>query len=344
MNEVDLFNLALAEIGDYRIDLDPAVVFTEASDAFPVVITSPLHGYDTGDLVLHADAATMTELNGRVFRVTVIDGSSYSLDGEDGQEYAEDLIGGLSFRLSGGEHVEVVFRAWPALRREVLEEHSWNEATRYTRLARLASAKTITAITQASPAVVTSAAHGYSDGDLVLVEDVAGMVELNDRYHTVAGVTANTFQLANEDSTGYAAYASGGTAKKALTPLRPDFGYDWRYSLPSGCVRVLNLAGEDQEDAQWEVVGQELLTDEGPTVPIRYTALLMDPTLFGAKLYSAFAARLAHEIAPKLTDSTSREERAAARWEDQLERAKRTDGQEQGLTAIVDSHWLRDRY
>ena len=81
-----------------------------------------------------------------------------------------------------------------------------------------AGAKTITGITQANPAVVTSAAHGFSNGDEVLIESVAGMTQVNDRRFVCTNVAANTFELYDNfgrkvDSTSYSAYTSGGTAK-----------------------------------------------------------------------------------------------------------------------------------
>lgn len=76
--------------------------------------------------------------------------------------------------------------------------------------------RNITGITQANPAVVTSAAHGFSNGDEVEINSVAGMTELNGRRFTVANVAANTFQLENENSTSYTAYSSGGTANQTF--------------------------------------------------------------------------------------------------------------------------------
>ncbi|HYE98110.1 MAG TPA: ubiquitin-activating E1 FCCH domain-containing protein, partial [Planctomycetota bacterium] len=57
------------------------------------------------------------------------------------------------------------------------------------------TAKNITGITQANPAVVTSNAHGFSNGDDVIIASVGGMTQVNGRRFRVAGVTANTFQL-----------------------------------------------------------------------------------------------------------------------------------------------------
>jgi hypothetical protein len=80
---------------------------------------------------------------------------------------------------------------------------------------------TITNITQANPAVVTtSAAHGYSNGETVKITGVVGMVEVNDKIFTVANVASTTFELqddeaVNVDSTGYTAYSSVGTAALA---------------------------------------------------------------------------------------------------------------------------------
>ena len=77
----------------------------------------------------------------------------------------------------------------------------------------LAAAKNITDITAANPGVVTSVAHGYSDGDRVYIESVVGMTEVNDTEFVVTNKTADTFELGTTDTSGYTAYTSGGTAK-----------------------------------------------------------------------------------------------------------------------------------
>lgn len=77
-----------------------------------------------------------------------------------------------------------------------------------------AASFSVTGVTQANPAVVTtSAAHGYANGDEVLVTGIVGMTELNGRVFIARGVTGTTFQLEDEDSTEHATYASGGTVQ-----------------------------------------------------------------------------------------------------------------------------------
>lgn len=63
----------------------------------------------------------------------------------------------------------------------------------------LAAAKTITAITKASPGVVSSTAHGYSNGDYVKIT-AQGMWQINARVFRVCAVATDTFQL--EDVSG----------------------------------------------------------------------------------------------------------------------------------------------
>lgn len=75
----------------------------------------------------------------------------------------------------------------------------------------------VSAITQASPGVVTANAHGFSNGDRVFPDSIGGMVELLDnRTFIVAGATANTFTITDMwgnavNTTAYTAYTSGGT-------------------------------------------------------------------------------------------------------------------------------------
>ncbi len=67
---------------------------------------------------------------------------------------------------------------------------------------------TVTAATNASPIVITSAAHGLTTGARATVADVTGNTAANGTF-TVTRVDANTFSL--DSSTGNGAYVSGGT-------------------------------------------------------------------------------------------------------------------------------------
>lgn len=79
----------------------------------------------------------------------------------------------------------------------------------------------ITGVTQANPAVVSSTAHPYANGDLIVIQDIVGMTELNTRAFTIANKTTNTYQLEGVDSTSFGSYVSGGTASKVHTITTP---------------------------------------------------------------------------------------------------------------------------
>jgi len=88
------------------------------------------------------------------------------------------------------------------------------------------TAKNITAITKANPAVVTSSSHGFSDGDNVIISGVAGMTEVNGITFKVANSTTNTFSLQDYDGTAinsssYTTYSSGGTAVRIYEITSP---------------------------------------------------------------------------------------------------------------------------
>lgn len=91
----------------------------------------------------------------------------------------------------------------------------------------------ITSITQANPAVVTSAAHGNANGDIVYLFGVGGMTNLNGKFFKVANVTTNTFELQTLDgvpinSTSFPAYTTGGTTTAEYTAAHPWAPADFR--------------------------------------------------------------------------------------------------------------------
>ena len=70
--------------------------------------------------------------------------------------------------------------------------------------------------------MITSASHGYDNGDRILITGILGMVELNKREFEVANKTTNTFEIVdvlgnNIDSTSFSAYTSGGVCEKVYT-------------------------------------------------------------------------------------------------------------------------------
>lgn len=93
------------------------------------------------------------------------------------------------------------------------------------------SPKTITGITRANPAVVTSNTHGFDNGDKLLLSDILGLTmdegddtsALNGISVKVKNKTANTFEITDLDgnnidtSAFFSAYVSGGEAREFIS-------------------------------------------------------------------------------------------------------------------------------
>lgn len=77
------------------------------------------------------------------------------------------------------------------------------------------SAITITAVSNAAPAVCTATSHGLSTGDVV--EITSGWGRLNKRVFEVIAIDANSFSLTNSDTSSTSHYPAGtgtGTARE----------------------------------------------------------------------------------------------------------------------------------
>jgi hypothetical protein len=82
----------------------------------------------------------------------------------------------------------------------------------------IATVKTVSAVTNAAEAVVTSTAHGYSNSDVVIM--FSGWGRLNKRAFRIKSVTTDTFVLEGADTTNTTFYPSGtgiGTVQKVST-------------------------------------------------------------------------------------------------------------------------------
>lgn len=74
--------------------------------------------------------------------------------------------------------------------------------------------ETISGATKANPCVVTVTGHGFEAGDEVIIEDVAGMTQLNRCLFRISAPATNTVALKGINSGGYSDYTSGGTMKR----------------------------------------------------------------------------------------------------------------------------------
>lgn len=90
------------------------------------------------------------------------------------------------------------------------------------------AAKNITAVSIGNPAIITSAAHGFKNGDVVALATIAGTMAalVNGTSHVVSNVTADTYALLDVNTIGLT-YTGGGTATpNTYTKINGFLSYD----------------------------------------------------------------------------------------------------------------------
>ena len=222
-------------------------------------------------------------------------------------------------------------------RDEVLAAHPWNCASKRAQLA--ITEKTITGATAASPVVITSASHGFSNGDFVAIDDIVGMTELNGGRYKVANQATNTFELqtvagVNVDGSAYTTYVSGGTATKA-----PAWGFGILYALPTDFIR---LAYPEQGTADYRIEGRTMITDE-TEFQIDYIFQQTDVTVMTPGLVAAIAALLAARLAKPLTGDSSLKTAMEQLYRDRLAEARFADSREAPTEALENFTWVDGR-
>jgi hypothetical protein len=236
---------------------------------------------------------------------------------------------------------------WDYILDEVLEDYSWEFAKKIVSLDYAGGfgvyvstdEKTITGITQADPAVVSAASHGFLDGQFVYIYDVSGMTEVNQRVYEVANKAAGTFELLDMDSTDWTAYTSGGKCYRAEVDSRYANGYT--YELPADYLKALHL---DDKDTEFEVLGatgdnnRRLVTVARDAV-LHYTALESTTTNMTNRFISALAWRLAAELAVPLGKKGAKQEWAMGMYSYVLGKKSKADAQTRRRNLDASDPW-----
>lgn len=160
----------------------------------------------------------------------------------------------------------------------------------------LDSAKSVTAVTNANPAVASSATHGYNNGDLVLLK--SGWQKASERIWRVANKDVGTFEIEGLDATATSTYPPGagvGTVAKV--------------SAWTQITQVLECTtnGGDMQFANYSF----LENDFESQIPTQASAMSLqlsiadDPTLAGfIALKKAAATRSAYPFRAQMPDGS----------------------------------------
>ena len=197
---------------------------------------------------------------------------------------------------SSGDKASRWFSAnYEIIKTAMLREFPWRFSTKRGVLS-AESTYAISGATAANPVVITATAHGFSNGDTVYIDGVIGMTDLNGKTFTVANKATDTFELSGVDGSAYTAYSSGGTAYGYVASE-----YEFRYALPSDCLRLLRV--NDGETTDYRVEQGKVCTDATSCV-IEYIFDETTEANFDSQFTDVFAQRLAAEICFYMTANT----------------------------------------
>tara|TARA_R110000824_G_scaffold352689_1_gene539774 strand:+ start:348 stop:2348 length:2001 start_codon:yes stop_codon:yes gene_type:complete len=200
-----VFNDILHDITPIRESQSLTNPFTTIDETAVVTVADTGHGAEDGDYVTFSGASAVggVTISG-AYVLTYVDDNTFTIT--HSSDATSGATGGGSvtakYQLSTGSTAGTPGLGWG-----ISTWNGYREGSPITQ-------KVITGITQASPGVVTSNGHGFSNDDIVRISAVAGMTQLNGNYYTVAGVTTNTFQLSGTNTSGFGSYSSAGTATK----------------------------------------------------------------------------------------------------------------------------------
>lgn len=120
-------------------------------------------------------------------------------------------------------------------------------------------------------------------------------------------------------------------AQWALSPTAPPFGWANAFDLPADYIRhygIMDCDGRSLDDADWEIVGSQLMTDAGAPLNVMYFFDLEDMTRTDALMAQVLGYELAIEIGPELCRDDQKLARIEQKRQQKLSIARTAGAQE----------------
>ena len=177
--------------------------------ANPAVVTATSHGYSDGDNVIISSVSGMVQVNGRTFKVANKTTNNFQLQDVDGNninssDYQTYTSGGIANKIyeivspyatadipaiKFAQSADIMYLVHPSYAIRKLSRSGHTSWTLTTPTLTTSEDKTVSAITQANPGVVTtSTKHGLIKGDFITFNNIGGMTQLNGNVYRVGNV------------------------------------------------------------------------------------------------------------------------------------------------------------
>lgn len=118
--------------------------------------------------------------------------------------------------------------------------------------------------------------------------------------------------------------------------------YTYTYALPSDYLRMLQV-GKINEEPDYIIEGREILSNE-PDLRIKYVYKNHNEATWDAMLIEAMELAMIAAIAYTVTESTSKEKAAIAKFNDFMGVARAVDGQENPPEQMGDTYLVNSRF
>lgn len=115
------------------------------------------------------------------------------------------------------------------------------------------------------------------------------------------------------------------------------WGSAYEYQLPTDCLRMLTVQGEDF--AAWRIEGRSIVTGAGPALSVRYIFRQEDATAYDPLLVDALALNLAIRLVTRMRESAAALTTLTQLYQRTLREAKRSASQERTATAYGSRGW-----
>ena len=120
----------------------------------------------------------------------------------------------------------------------------------------------------------------------------------------------------------------------------PAWEFDSQYTMPSDCLRVLELQNEDMDVGRWRIEGRKILTNIGAPLNIRYIFRNEVVTQYDPLFVEALSFRLAMDWVEPLVKAANLKEVMMAAYQEKLSEARTMDGAESTPLKIEADTWI----
>lgn len=131
-------------------------------------------------------------------------------------------------------------------------------------------------------------------------------------------------------------------AQIAASATSPSFGFDSAYPLPADYLRILPTADLSQQEMQIE--GGSILANGDGALNLIYISRVEDPNRFDQTFTDLLVARIARDVAEKITQSKNKIEIAQALYDDAKKEARKVNAFEGPSQEPPTDTWITARY